>query len=87
MIEEKFDAKLETMLSELDKMTKLVKQLNQKRPSNQRVFIEALIEWIAVKSIPFRSVTHPLFQEMVQRANPNFSAPVYNTLRHRIKRL
>jgi hypothetical protein len=63
MIEEKFDTKLETNLSELDKMTELVKQPSQKCPSNQRAFIEALIEWIAVKSIYFRLVTHPLFLE------------------------
>jgi hypothetical protein len=44
MIEEKFDDKLETILSELEKMTELVKQPSQKHPSNQRAFIEALIE-------------------------------------------
>jgi hypothetical protein len=87
MIEEKFHAKLETIPSELDKMTELVKQPTQKRPSNQRAFIEALIEWIAVKSISFCSVTLPLFQEMVQRANPDFSVPVYNTPKHHFKRL
>jgi hypothetical protein len=78
MIEEKFDDKLETILSELDKMTELVKQPSQKRPSNQRAFIEMLIEWIAMKFISFRSVTHPLFQEMVQHTHPDFSVPVYN---------
>jgi hypothetical protein len=62
MIEETFDAKFETIVSELDKMTELVKQSSQKRPLNQRVFIEALVEWIAVKSVSFRSVSHPLFQ-------------------------
>jgi hypothetical protein len=87
MIEEKFDAKFATTVSELDEMTELVKQPSQKRPSNQRAFIGALIEWISVKSISFRSVTHPLFQEMVQRANPDFSVLVYNTLKHHIKRL
>jgi hypothetical protein len=87
MIEEKFDNKLETILSELEKMTELVERLSQKRPSNQRAFIESLIEWIAVKSISFRSVYHPLFQEIVQRAHPDFSVPVYNTLNDHIKRL
>jgi hypothetical protein len=56
-----FDAKFERIPSELDKMTELAKQPSQKCPSNQRAFIEALIERIAVKSISFRSVTHPLF--------------------------
>jgi vacuolar-type H+-ATPase subunit E/Vma4 len=44
MIEEKFDDKLETILSELEKMTEMVKQPSQKRLSNQRGFVEALIE-------------------------------------------
>jgi hypothetical protein len=35
MIEEQFDDQLETCLSELEKMTELVKQPSQKRPSNQ----------------------------------------------------
>jgi hypothetical protein len=87
MIEEKFGAKLETILSQLDKMTELVKQQSQKCLSNQPAFIEALTEWIAVKSISFRSVTHPLFQEMIQHADPDFSVPVFNTLKHHIKRL
>jgi hypothetical protein len=60
MIEEKIDEKLETILSELYNMTKLVKQPSQKRPSSQRAFIETLIEWIAVKSLFCRSITHPL---------------------------
>jgi hypothetical protein len=85
MIEEKFHTKFETILLELDRMTEVMKQPNQERTSNQRAFIEALIEWIAVKSISFRSVTHALFQEMVQRAHPDFSVPVYNTLKHHIK--
>jgi hypothetical protein len=61
MIEKKFDEKLETNLSELDKMTEPVKYSSQKRRSNQRAFIEALIEWIAVKLISFLLVTHQLF--------------------------
>jgi hypothetical protein len=44
MIEEKFDEKLETILLELGKMTELVKQTSQKRPSNHRAFVESLIE-------------------------------------------
>jgi hypothetical protein len=59
MIEGKSDAKFETIWLELDKMTQLVKQPSQKRPLNQRAFIEALIEWIAVNPISFCSVTHP----------------------------
>jgi hypothetical protein len=54
MIKEKLDEKLETILSEVEKMTELVNQPSQKRPSNQRAFIESLIEWVAVKSISFR---------------------------------
>jgi hypothetical protein len=67
-------------------MTELVKQPSQKGPSNQRAFLEVLIEWIAVKSISFRSVTHPLFQEMVQCVSPDFLVPA-KTLKHHIKRL
>jgi hypothetical protein len=52
-------------MSELEKMTLTVKQPSKKRPSDQRAFIETLIEWVAVKSISFRSVNHPLFREMV----------------------
>jgi hypothetical protein len=39
------------------------------------------MEWAAVKSISFRSVNHLSFKELIQRANSNFSAPMYNTLR------
>jgi DNA invertase Pin-like site-specific DNA recombinase len=85
MIEEKFDEKLETILSELEKMTELVKQPSQKRSSNQRAFIESPIERIDVKSISFRSVNRPLFQQMVQRAHPDFFVPVYNRLEYHIK--
>jgi hypothetical protein len=46
-----------------------------------------LIEWIPVKFISFRSVLHPLFQDMVQHAHHDFSVRVYNTLKHHIKRL
>jgi hypothetical protein len=38
-----------------------------------------------VKSISFRSIDHPLFKEIVQRANPDFSVSVYNPLKHHIK--
>jgi hypothetical protein len=70
---------------ELEKMTELVKQPSQKRPSNQRAFIEALIERVAMKLISFRLVNHTLFQQMVQRANPDLSVPVYNILKYHIK--
>jgi hypothetical protein len=87
MIEENFDTKFETTLSKLDKMTRPVKQLNQKRASNQQAFIEALIEWVDLMSVSFRSVNHPLFQEMLQCPNPDFSVPVHNRLERHIMRL
>jgi hypothetical protein len=40
--------KFETILSEPERMTQLVKH-----PSDQLAFIEALIEWVAVKSTFF----------------------------------
>jgi hypothetical protein len=46
-----------------------------------------LIEWVARKSISFRLVSHPSFKEMVQRANPDLSVPVYSTPKHHIKHL
>jgi hypothetical protein len=58
LIEGKPDDQFETILSELEKMTKLVEQPSQKCPSNQQAFIESLIKWIAVKSTSFRSVNH-----------------------------
>jgi hypothetical protein len=87
IIEQKFDEKLEAVLSELEKMTELVEQPSKKRPSNQQEFIELLIEWIAVKSISFRLVNHQLFKEMVQQANHHFSVPVCNPLNLHVKRL
>jgi hypothetical protein len=87
VMEEEFGEKLERIMSQLEKMTLTVKQPSKKHPSDQRAFIEALIEWVAVKSISFCSVNHPLFREMVRRANPDFSVPVYNTLRPHIKGL
>jgi hypothetical protein len=87
VIEDEFGEKLERIMSELEKMTLTVKQPSKKHPSEQRAFVEALIEWVAVKSISFRSVNHPLFREMVRCANPEFSVPVYNTLNPHIKRL
>jgi hypothetical protein len=74
-------------MSELEKMTFAVKQPSKKHLSDQQAFIEALIEWVAVESISFPSVNHPLLREMVRCANPDFSVPVYNTLRPHIKRL
>jgi hypothetical protein len=87
VIEEEFGEKLERIMSELGKMTPAVKQPSKKHPSDQRAFLEALIKWVAVKSISFPSVNHPLFREMVRCANPDFSVPVYNTLKPHIKRL
>jgi hypothetical protein len=87
VIEEEFGQKLERIMPELEEMTELVKQPSKKHPSGQRAFIEALIEWVAVNSISFRSANHPLFREMVRCANPDFSVPMYNTPRPHIKRL
>jgi hypothetical protein len=87
VMEDEFGEKLERIMSELEKMTLTVKQPSKKRPSGQRAFIEALIEWVAVMSVSFRSVNHPLFREMVRCANPDFSVPLYNTLKPHIKRL
>jgi hypothetical protein len=72
---------------ELENMPERVKRPSQKRSSNQRVFIEALIQWVALKLIAFRSVNHPLFKERVQHANPDFCVPVHHTLKHHVKRL
>jgi hypothetical protein len=85
VIEEEVGEKLEKVMSELEDMTLTIKQPSKKHPSDQRAFIEALIEWVAVKSISFRSVNHPLFREMVRGANPDFSVPLYNTLKPHIK--
>jgi hypothetical protein len=74
-------------MSELENLTLTVKQPSKKHPSDQRAFIEALIEWVAVRSISFPSVNHPLFREMVRCANPDFSVPVYNILKPHVKRL
>jgi hypothetical protein len=68
-------------------MTQLVKQPSKKHSSDQRPFIEALIEWIAMKSISFRSISQPSFREIIQRANLDFSVPVHNTPRSHINRL
>jgi hypothetical protein len=76
MIEEKCNDKLEIILPELERMTKVVKQPSQRRLSNQRACIESLTEWIAAKSISFRLLNRPLFQEMVQCTNPDFIVPV-----------
>jgi hypothetical protein len=86
-MEEKFGEKLERIMSELKKMTLAVKHPSKKHPSDQQAFVEALIEWVAVKSISFRSTNHRVFRGMVRCANPDFSVPVYNTLKPHIKRL
>jgi hypothetical protein len=80
-MEEEFGEKLERTMSELEKMTLTVKQPSKKHPSGQLAFIEALIQCVAVKSVSFCSVNHPLSREMVRCTNPDFSVPVYNTLR------
>jgi hypothetical protein len=87
VMEEELREKLERIMSELEMMTLTVKQPSKKHQSDQRAFIEALIEWVAVKSISFPSVNHSLFREMVRCANPDFSVPVYNTLKPHFKRL
>jgi hypothetical protein len=87
VMEAQFGEKLERIMSELEKMTPTVKHPSKKHPSDQPAFIEALIEWVAVKSISFRSVNHPLFREIVRCVNPDFSVPVYDTLKPHIKRL
>jgi hypothetical protein len=87
VMEEKFGEKLENIMSELEKMRLTVKQPSKKHSSDQRTFIEVLMEWNAVKSISFGSVNHPLFREMVRRANFDFSVPLYNTLRPHIEHL
>jgi hypothetical protein len=68
-------------------MTLTVKQPSKKQTLDQRAFIAALIEWVAMKSISCRSVNHPLFKEMVRCANSDFSVPGYNPLKPHIKRL
>jgi hypothetical protein len=87
VMEEEFGEKLERIMSELEMPTITVKRPSKKHQSDQQAFIEALIEWVAVKSISFPSVNHPLFREMVRCPNPNFSVPVYNALKTHIKRL
>jgi hypothetical protein len=87
VIEEEFWEKLERIIPELGEMTERAKHPSKKHPSGQRAFIEALIEWVAVESISFRSVNHPLFREIVRCANPDFSVPMYNTPKPHIKRL
>jgi hypothetical protein len=74
-------------LPELENMTELMKRPSQKRLPNHQAFIEALIHWVAVKSISFPLVNHLLLQDMVQRAHSEFSVPVDDTLKHDIKRL
>jgi hypothetical protein len=86
-MEEEFGEKLERIMSELEKRTLTVKHPSKKHSSGQRVFIGALIEWVAVKSISFRSVNHLLFRETDRRADSDFSVSVNNTLKPHIKRL
>jgi hypothetical protein len=67
---------------ELEKMTQSVKQPSRQHLSDQRAFIETLIKWIALEPTGFRSVNYPLFREMIQRASPDFSVPVYTLTLH-----
>jgi hypothetical protein len=87
VIEEEFGEKLERIMPELEEMTERVKHPSKKHPSDQQAFIEALIEWVAVKSISFPLVNHPLSREIVRCANSDFSVSVYNTLNPHIKGL
>jgi hypothetical protein len=64
-IAERTDGKLEGILLELEKVAQLVKQPNKKHASDQRPFIEALIEWVAAKSLYLCLSNHPLFSEMI----------------------
>jgi hypothetical protein len=61
-----------------------VKQPSKKHLSHQRAFLKTPIESVVVKSVSFGSINHPFFREMIQRANPDFSESVHNTLRHNI---
>jgi hypothetical protein len=63
-------------------MTQSVKQPSKQHLSDQRAFIEALIEWIVLKPTSFRSINYPLFRKMIQRANSDFSVPVYTLTLH-----
>jgi hypothetical protein len=49
--------------------------------------IEALVEFVAAKSIPFHSINQPFFREMIQCTHADFSVPVYDMLRPHIKQL
>jgi hypothetical protein len=81
------DGGLKRILSALAKMAEKVKQPGKKRQSDQRAFIEAQIEWIAVRSISLRLVSDALFREIVQLVSADFSVPVYNTWKPHIKPL
>jgi hypothetical protein len=84
-IREALDGDFERILSELEKMSEKVNRPSKECQSDQRAFVEKLIEWVAVKSISFRSISHPLFRDMIQLVNPDFSVPVYSTLSPHIK--
>jgi uncharacterized GH25 family protein len=59
-------------------MTQMVKQPSKTYLSDQRAFVEAVVEWVAVISTSWRSTNHTLLREMVQLVNPDFSEPVEN---------
>jgi archaellum component FlaC len=75
-IKEALDGDFQKILSELEKIAEKVNQPSKKHQSDQRTFIEKLIDWVAMKSISFRSISHPVFRDMIQLFNPNFSVPV-----------
>jgi hypothetical protein len=86
-IREALKGYFEGILSQLEEIAEKGNRPSKKRESAQRAFVERLSEWVAVKSISFRSISHPLLRDMVQLVNPNFSVPVHNTLRPHIKSL
>jgi hypothetical protein len=86
-IAERPDGKLERILLELEKMAQLVKQPSKKPAPDYRLFIEALIKWVAMKLIYFCMINHLSFSEMIQGTNPDSSVLTYNILGPHIKRL
>jgi hypothetical protein len=64
-IREVLEGDFERILSELENKTEKVNGPSKKRQSDQRTFIEKLIKWVALKSISFRSISHPLFRDMI----------------------
>jgi hypothetical protein len=65
VMREALESDFERILSELEKMPEKVNRPRKKRQSDQRAFITKLTESGAVKSISFRSISHPLFRYMI----------------------